>query len=80
MTKFNEALLESMLELIKARSNPEAVKVIAYEEVDKSSGYCETCFYEYTEVLITYTLASGGTAVYDYAGDFGELIRDLTNG
>ena len=80
MTKFNEALLESMLELVKARSNPDAVKVVAYEEVQKSDGYCETCYYEYTEVKITYLTSSGETSEYGYSGSFAELIRDLTNG
>jgi hypothetical protein len=80
MTKFNEALLKSMLALVKERDN-EATKVVAYQEVTRSSGYCETCYSEYTEVDIHYLVKGDKTKTpktYVYSGDFGELIRMLT--
>jgi C4-type Zn-finger protein len=79
MTKFNEALLESMLEMIQ-KNYPNAKKVVAYEEVEKSTGYCDSCYYEYTEVYIQYlTEENTEPKTYNYSGDFGELIRELTN-
>jgi hypothetical protein len=79
MTKFNEALLQSMLELVQ-KSNPEAIRVVSYEEVDKSDGYCETCYYEWQEVEIKYvTNDSSQPKVYSYSSDFADLIRTLTN-
>jgi len=78
MTKFNDALLQSMLDMLNAR-NLDAVQVVAYEEVEKSDGYCDSCYYEWTEVEITYLTNEGQTRVYSYGGDFGELIRELTN-
>ena len=78
MTKFSEALLDSMLALVRHEDDT-ADKVTAYEEVKKSGGYCKTCYYEYIEIEITYTTTEGDVKVFNYYGDFGELIRELTN-
>lgn len=79
MTKFfNEALLEAMLRFVQ-KSDGTAVKVTAYEQVTESSGYCETCYSEYAMVYIDYDTSNGGSSRYSYYGDFGELIRELTD-
>lgn len=80
MTVFNEALLESMKAMINDNEwiTDKAAKVTAYEEVEKSTGYCETCYYEWTEVDILYVDTEGKERKYNYDGDFGDLIRTLT--
>jgi hypothetical protein len=78
MSNLNNALFASMLKLVKG-SEADAVKVLGYKEVEKSDGYCETCYYEYVEVEISYQKSDGTTGVYSYYGDFGDLIRTLTS-
>ncbi len=80
MAMFNEALLESMKNMINDNEwmDTKAEKVTAYEEVEKAGGYCETCYHEWTEVNINYLDTSGKEQVYNYYGDFGDLIRELT--
>lgn len=78
MISFNKALLQSMLELVQERF-PEAIEIVSYDEVDKSDGYCDTCYYEWTEVEIFYLTSEDATPrMYNYSGDFGQLIRRLT--
>lgn len=78
MSMFNKALLQSMLELVQ-ETFPEAVEVVSYEEMQRSDGYCDTCYYEWEEVDITFISSeTSEPQVYTYSGDFGELIRELT--
>lgn len=77
MNKLNDALLESMTSYL-SRIGYIDVKAVSYEEDERSEGYCDTCYYEYTVVSISFTTANGSTGVYEYFGDFGQLIRELT--
>lgn len=79
MTKFNQALLQSMLELVQ-KTHPDAIEVVAYDQITNSTGYCDTCYDEWEEVEIFYTSSTEeNTQTYRYTGDFGELIRRLTD-
>ena len=77
MTKFNEMLLSSMAQLLRTRGC-DVVRVTAYEEVQRADGYCDTCYYEWTEMEIFYVDKNGVTQTYNYGGNFGDLIRELT--
>lgn len=44
------------------------VKVTDVEEVQKSSGFCNTCYYVWTALVITYEDAEGNSYTYDYQG------------
>lgn len=78
MSMFNKALLQSMLELVQT-SYPDAIEVLSYEEMQRSGGYCDTCYYEWEEVDIKFiTSENPEPQVHTYSGDFGELIRELT--
>lgn len=57
----------------------EVDRVLSWEEEDKSTGYCETCYYEYTELNLTYLGVDGQTYTYEYSGNFAEFMRDLTS-
>jgi hypothetical protein len=54
-----------------------AIEVNSFEEQQRSDGYCETCWYEYTVVVITYTTETGSVQPYEYRGEFSELIQEL---
>ena len=55
----------------------DCVEVVSYEEETKYDGYCETCYYEWTEVVIEYKDSNGDTQSYNYWGGFAELVRAL---
>lgn len=61
--------------------NPEngdkAVEVLDFYQTDHSSGYCESCYFEYTVVVIKYRTESGDVREYVYGDDFADLIRTL---
>jgi hypothetical protein len=78
MANLNDALLEAMTKAL-GRWGFSGVTAVAYKQDERSEGYCDTCYHEYTVVTITYRTADGSSGVYEYYGDFGELIRELTN-
>jgi hypothetical protein len=78
MATFEPALLEAMLAMLQ-RKGIQAVSVPAYRECSYNIGYCPTCSEIVTEVWIYYNLRSGSPRVWDFCGDLGELIRELTD-
>jgi hypothetical protein len=78
MATFEPALLEAMLRMLQREGIP-AVSVPAYREVSYNAGYCVTCSEIRTEVWIYYNLRTGSPRVWDFCGDLGVLIRDLTD-
>lgn len=73
---FKERFYEALGDLLESRGIKGAT-VTGFNEVTKNMGYCETCWYEYTEVEITYEV-DGIENVYTYGGTFAEIINDLT--
>ena len=73
---FKERFYEALAGFLAERGI-EGATVIDFEEETRYDGYCETCYYEYTEVVITYEV-DGETRTYDYSGSFAELISALT--
>lgn len=67
-----------MLAMIKNLGIHDAVRVDGWEEKELSSGYCETCYHEYTVVMIQYITETGVRDEYEYYGEFSELIKELT--
>lgn len=61
-------------ELIDA---PDAL--ISWEEKTTESGGCPTCWFETTEVEVIYLTVRGMKETFWYDGDFGNLIRELTD-
>lgn len=78
MTKFGELLLSSMAQLLRRRGC-DVVRVTSYREVERSDGYCETCYFDWTEVEIYYLDRNGETLTYNYGGNFADLIKELTD-
>jgi len=61
------------------RSKGNAVNsVLSYEEKMMTGGYCETCWYEDWNVVISYADNIGETRQYVYYGTFGQLVTELT--
>lgn len=56
-----------------------AVEIIDYDDDTRDDGYCETCYYEYTVLEITYKAEDGETRKFVYGEDFGGLIDTLMN-
>lgn len=77
-TTFEPGLLDAMLRMLQRRGVP-AVAVPAYRECSYNIGYCETCSEIVTEVRVYWNNRLGALAHWDYYGDLGELIRELTD-
>jgi hypothetical protein len=58
-------------------SDDRAVDVLDFYQTKRSSGSCDTCYYEYTVVVVTYRTESGDVREYVYGDDFADLIRTL---
>ena len=56
----------------------DAVEVVSFEDDTEGSGYCETCYYEYAVVRVSYRNSNGRLKEYVYRGGFSELIRELS--
>jgi len=73
---FKEGFYVALAGLLEERGITGAT-VVDFDEVTRYDGYCETCYYEYSEVVITYEV-DGVTETYDYSGSFVDLISALT--
>jgi hypothetical protein len=76
MSTLNNSIKVALAEYLRDR-NFDCVEVTAWEDGTKSTGYCETCYYEYAGVDIWYTDSNGDSQYYEYYGSFGELISAL---
>lgn len=87
---FKESFNTALLNLINSDNDryahytsPEvvspAVEVLDYSDSTYSSGYCDTCWFEYTVLEIVYEAEDGETRKFIYADDFGDLIDTLMN-
>jgi hypothetical protein len=77
LLEFVERELRSLDEFHEDYDTPTAL--ISWEEREYSSGGCDTCAFNYTEVQVVYRTQVGDTEVFNYDGDLGDLIRELTN-
>lgn len=74
---FEDAIKASMASLLQSYGI-DAVRVNSYEEEERMDGFCDTCYYEWTVVVINYIDSKGVIADYNFRGDFGDLINELT--
>lgn len=75
----DESIKSAMLVLIKNQGIHNAIRVDGWEEKELSTGYCETCYDEYTVVMIQYITDTGVRDEFEYYGQFSELIQELTS-
>lgn len=78
MSDLNTSLNDALIRLIKDYTGDTAVEIVSYNETEQSSGYCETCYYEETIMMVVYKNADGNLTNFVYNDDFGGLIRELT--
>jgi hypothetical protein len=64
--------------MLKNRGIHNVIRVEDWEEAERNDGYCETCYYEYTVVVIRYITETGVRDEFEYYGSFAELIQELT--
>lgn len=75
---YKETMYEAIAEYLRQVQQLDVEKVVDFEEVEKSDGYCETCYYEWTEVDITFVDKAGATQKWNYYGSFAEFVRNIT--
>lgn len=68
------------------RDKPHAVKITEWEEDEQSGGYCETCHYTETVVVVSFNCDECGTKdhfmsyshhSWTWSGGLAELMREL---
>jgi C4-type Zn-finger protein len=81
MSAWKESFYEALAEYIRdnAYGSRDVAKVTSFEEETIESGYCETCYYESTEVWVYYEDSDGKAKKYEYYGNMAEFIRALTD-
>lgn len=75
--ELSESFNKSLKAFIINDTGADVVEIIDFEEDTKGSGGCETCYFEWTEVSVTYRDSDGDVNRYDYHGDFMELVQSL---
>ena len=56
----------------------EAAEVTYIGQTTQADGYCDTCYYEYTVLEISYIeKGTGRSRLFTYRGDMGDLLREL---
>lgn len=73
---FNAALKTAAAKLLRSEGI-DVAKVLSFKEEECADGFCDTCYYEWTVVIVTYLSNTGFEETYVYSGDFSELIREL---
>jgi hypothetical protein len=79
MSAWKESFYEALAEYIRNSGYTDVAKVTRFEEETVESGYCETCYYESTEVWVYYETSEGVSLRFEYYGNMAEFIRDLTD-
>jgi hypothetical protein len=70
-----KAYVEQALRYALEDSGVEGVEeVVSFEEKKAYGGGCETCYYEYVELDITYLNAEGARRMFTYEGSLAELL------
>jgi hypothetical protein len=78
-TGFTSALEEELGKFIVENTDAYSATVLAWRDDTEIGGYCETCRYTEAILWISYKDQSGKIKEYKYYGDFGDLIRELTD-
>lgn len=75
---FEDNLKEALAEYMRnSYYKLDVARVTGYEDDTESDGYCETCYYEYAVVRISYVDSAGKPQKWTYRGGFAELINSL---
>ena len=80
MSDLNAALLDAMTGLVRRKSEwagiPDDARVVDYSEQMEEPSWCETCDMGQSAAVILH-LDTGQS--FMWFGDFGELVRELTD-
>jgi hypothetical protein len=73
-----DSMFDAMTQLLRRAGVADVTEVVAAEPDRRTRGADSD---EYTEVLVRiwYRTTGGAVATYEYLGDFGALIRELTD-
>lgn len=74
-----DSVYDAMTELLRGLGVPDIAEVVAADQDRRAGGISDSD--EYTEVFVRiwYRTCGGRVDTYDYIGDFGALIRALTD-
>lgn len=69
---------ESVAAWLRLRGVTDVVRVTDVKTDDRNAGYCETCSYEYTVLVVTYVNAFAEERTHEETMDFAELVKELS--
>lgn len=62
-------------EVLAGAGITDVAEVVDYEDQQFSDGYCETCYYEYYKLVITYKDSDGVIKTYQHYDTLADLLR-----
>jgi hypothetical protein len=71
--------MEAVARYLRESEGLDVVKVLTFHERTQSSGFCDTCYFEYQVVDIAYEDSNGDYQKYVWSDDFADLVRALTD-
>ena len=72
-----EVIAERLGEMMRNTYRLDVSEVTSWEDTTVSTGYCETCYYEYAAVLVRYRDSKGNDKKWTYSESFADLINEL---
>jgi len=76
MPIIEEAIKQAMKNML-VKSGYDVKSVLSYQDETESTGYCDSCYYEYAVVDINYITQDNVNRTYRYNGNFSDLINTL---
>ena len=68
---------QALARLVAEKTGDTVTRVTYFDSATRESGGCESCSYSYTVVEIAYDTPERHGRLYEYRGEFAELISDL---
>jgi hypothetical protein len=78
MENWKDGFYAALLEFTRTKlGRTDATEVVEVETETQERGYCETCSYSTTVIVITYKDSGGRLRVAEWEGSFSDLISSL---
>lgn len=76
MSDVNEIIKERLADYMR-EFGYKVERVLSWEDVTLSDGYCETCYYEYAGVKVEFIDGGGSRQTWEYNDSFASLVKYL---
>lgn len=77
MSTLNDRIKEDLAKFMRDHYRLEVSEVLDWEDDTESTGYCDSCYYEYAVVKVKYIDNDFDRCSWTYSGSFADLISNL---